>query len=86
MDNLVYIFFSALLINNFTLSYFLGLCPFFGVTEQVRDRIPSRTRQHIRDADYIYQRVVSQHLRPRPRSLFENDLVHRRHREYGSVR
>ncbi len=32
MDNLVYIFFSALLINNFTLSYFLGLCPFFGVT------------------------------------------------------
>ncbi len=32
MDNLVYIFFSALLINNFTLYYFLGLCPFFGVT------------------------------------------------------
>jgi len=34
MDNLVYIFFSALLINNFTLSYFLGLCPFFGVTSK----------------------------------------------------
>lgn len=32
MDNLIYIFVSALLINNFTLSYFLGLCPFFGVS------------------------------------------------------
>ena len=32
MDNLIWIFFSALVINNFTLSYFLGLCPFFGVT------------------------------------------------------
>ncbi|MDJ0836718.1 MAG: Rnf-Nqr domain containing protein [Acidobacteriota bacterium] len=32
MENLAYIFFSALLINNFTLSYFLGLCPFFGVS------------------------------------------------------
>jgi len=32
MDDLVLIFFSACLINNFTLAYFLGLCPFFGVT------------------------------------------------------
>ncbi len=30
--NLFWIFISALLINNFTLSYFLGLCPFFGVS------------------------------------------------------
>jgi electron transport complex protein RnfA len=29
---LVWIFVSALLVNNFTLSYFLGLCPFFGVS------------------------------------------------------
>ena len=29
---LVYIFFSACVINNFTLAYFLGLCPFFGVS------------------------------------------------------
>jgi electron transport complex protein RnfA len=29
---LVWIFFSASVINNFTLSYFLGLCPFFGVS------------------------------------------------------
>lgn len=36
MDNLVWIFFSALLINNFTLSYFLGLCPFFGVTGKLK--------------------------------------------------
>jgi len=32
MDNLVWIFLSALLINNFVFSYFLGLCPFFGVS------------------------------------------------------
>ena len=32
MDNLLWIFISALLINNFTLAYFLGLCPFLGVT------------------------------------------------------
>jgi electron transport complex protein RnfA len=32
MDDLVFIFFSASVINNFTLTYFLGLCPFFGVT------------------------------------------------------
>ena len=31
-DNLLYIFISALVINNFTLAYFLGLCPFFGVS------------------------------------------------------
>jgi electron transport complex protein RnfA len=32
MDNLIWIFISALLINNFTLAYFLGLCPFLGVS------------------------------------------------------
>lgn len=32
MSELFWIFFSALLVNNFTLSYFLGLCPFLGVS------------------------------------------------------
>ena len=32
MENLVWIFTSAMVVNNFTLSYFLGLCPFFGVS------------------------------------------------------
>ena len=32
MENLLWIFISALLINNFTLAYFLGLCPFLGVS------------------------------------------------------
>lgn len=32
MDNLFWIFISALLVNNFILTYFLGLCPFLGVT------------------------------------------------------
>ncbi len=32
MGELSWIFVSALLVNNFTLSYFLGLCPFFGVS------------------------------------------------------
>ncbi len=33
---LVWIFFSAALVNNFTLSYFLGLCPFFGVSGRLQ--------------------------------------------------
>lgn len=32
MGNLLFIFASACLVQNFTLFYFLGLCPFFGVT------------------------------------------------------
>jgi len=32
MGQLVGIFIGAMLVNNFTLAYFLGLCPFFGVT------------------------------------------------------
>jgi Na+-translocating ferredoxin:NAD+ oxidoreductase subunit A len=32
MGELLWIFTSAVLVNNFTLSYFLGLCPFFGVS------------------------------------------------------
>ena len=32
MNNLLWIFISSLLINNFVLSYFLGLCPFLGVS------------------------------------------------------
>lgn len=32
MSDLGWIFVSAMVINNFTLSYFLGLCPFFGVS------------------------------------------------------
>jgi len=35
MNQIAYIFVSALLINNFTLSYFLGLCPFFGVSSKL---------------------------------------------------
>ncbi|MDH5381699.1 MAG: electron transport complex subunit A [Cyclobacteriaceae bacterium] len=35
MDNLIWIFISALLVNNFTLTYFLGLCPFLGVTSRL---------------------------------------------------
>lgn len=35
MDDLVWIFANASVINNFTLAYFLGLCPFFGVTNRI---------------------------------------------------
>jgi H+/Na+-translocating ferredoxin:NAD+ oxidoreductase subunit A len=35
MDNLIWIFISALLVNNFVLSYFLGLCPFLGVSSSL---------------------------------------------------
>ncbi|MEW8066428.1 MAG: Rnf-Nqr domain containing protein, partial [Candidatus Thiodiazotropha endolucinida] len=35
MNELVWIFISALLINNFVLAYFLGLCPFLGVSQRL---------------------------------------------------
>ncbi|MFZ0255444.1 MAG: RnfABCDGE type electron transport complex subunit A [Gammaproteobacteria bacterium] len=35
MSDLVWIFVGALLINNFVLSYFLGLCPFLGVSSRI---------------------------------------------------
>jgi H+/Na+-translocating ferredoxin:NAD+ oxidoreductase subunit A len=35
MNGLVWIFISAMLVNNFTLSLFLGLCPFMGVSARV---------------------------------------------------
>lgn len=35
MDNVLWIFISAMVVNNFTLSYFLGLCPFMGVSGRV---------------------------------------------------
>jgi electron transport complex protein RnfA len=36
MNDLFWIFVSAMVINNFTLYYFLGLCPFFGVSGQLK--------------------------------------------------
>jgi electron transport complex protein RnfA len=35
MGDLVWIFFSAMVINNFTLALFLGLCPFMGVSGKI---------------------------------------------------
>ena len=35
MGELLWIFVSSLLVNNFVLSYFLGLCPFFGVSSRL---------------------------------------------------
>lgn len=35
MSDLAYIFVSALLVNNFVLAYFLGLCPFLGVSSKI---------------------------------------------------
>jgi Na+-translocating ferredoxin:NAD+ oxidoreductase subunit A len=35
MDNLFFILISAMLVNNFVLVLFLGLCPFLGVTKNV---------------------------------------------------
>jgi electron transport complex protein RnfA len=35
MGDLAWIFISAMVVNNFTLAYFLGLCPFMGVSAKV---------------------------------------------------
>ncbi|MBK8999697.1 MAG: electron transport complex subunit RsxA [Myxococcales bacterium] len=39
IGTLVFIFASACVINNFTFSYFLGLCPFMGVTNKVETAV-----------------------------------------------
>ena len=36
MNELIWIFVSSVLVNNFTLSLFLGLCPFLGVTQRIQ--------------------------------------------------
>lgn len=38
-SELLWIFVGAALVNNFTLSYFLGLCPFFGVTNRLETAV-----------------------------------------------
>ena len=35
MGELFWILLSAMVVNNFTLAYFLGLCPFLGVSSRV---------------------------------------------------
>ena len=35
MGDLLWIFVSAMVVNNFTLAYFLGLCPFMGVSGRI---------------------------------------------------
>ena len=35
MSNMAWIFISAMVVNNFTLAYFLGLCPFMGVSGRI---------------------------------------------------
>jgi len=39
MGNLTWILISALLVNNFTLTLFLGLCSFFGVTSRIQTAV-----------------------------------------------
>lgn len=39
MDNLITIFISMAIINNFIVARFLGLCPFFGVSKKLREAI-----------------------------------------------
>ena len=36
MENLLLIFFSVVILNNFVLARFLGLCPFFGVSRELK--------------------------------------------------
>ncbi len=39
MNELLWIFISASVVNNFTLAYFLGLCPFFGVSGRLQNSL-----------------------------------------------
>ena len=37
--NLLLLFISAAIVNNFVLSYFLGICPFVGVSKRVSSAV-----------------------------------------------
>ncbi len=39
MTDLAWIFVSAMVVNNFVLSYFLGLCPFMGVSSRIETAV-----------------------------------------------
>ena len=39
-DSLQFIFLDALLMNNFVLALFLGICPFLGVSSQIKTALP----------------------------------------------
>ncbi|MFW5994722.1 MAG: electron transport complex protein RnfA [Spirochaetia bacterium] len=39
-ESLGFIFLQALLVNNFVLAQFLGLCPFFGVSQRIGTAVP----------------------------------------------
>ena len=39
MTDLILIFISTLLINNLVLSYFLGICPFLGVSNKIESAL-----------------------------------------------
>jgi len=39
LKELFYIFISAVLVNNFVLTYFLGICPFLGVSSRIKSAI-----------------------------------------------
>ncbi len=39
-DSLSFIFLDALLMNNFVLAMFLGICPFLGVSSQIKTALP----------------------------------------------
>ena len=39
MNELVLIFISTILVNNLVLSYFLGICPFLGVSSRVESAL-----------------------------------------------
>ncbi len=41
MSELFWVFLSAMVINNFTLALFLGLCPFMGVSARVETALRS---------------------------------------------
>ena len=39
LQELIWIFTAACVVNNFTLSYFLGLCPFLGVSGRIETAV-----------------------------------------------
>ena len=86
MGDLIWIFISAMLVNNFTLVMFLGLCPFLGVLGRVATALRMGLANIFVLVITSIAASVPQRLHPALRALPATDLVHRGHRVAGADR
>ncbi|STT73154.1 electron transport complex protein RnfA [Klebsiella pneumoniae] len=58
MADYLLLFIGTVLVNNFVLVKFLGLCPFMGVSKKLENRNGDGARYHLRDDPGLYLRLA----------------------------